>query len=245
MRGRTWTVEAAEAGQRLDKFLAAADRAGSRQPRRRTRWRAAGLRRRRRDGRRGRRASWWPPARSSGCGSIGRGSAATRRRATGAATAWKRSSKTTCSSSSTSQPALLTVPLEAGALKREGGAYVPSVFDQINATPPPCPAGARPLVVHRIDQDTSGRGAVRADVAGPRRAGEAVRANGRRSCVYLALVDGHPHPSMGTWHDSPRLGRGRRAPAGGAARRLRRGRRARATTASSRPSTRRRSWRCG
>jgi len=30
VRGRTWTVEAAEAGQRLDKFLAAADRAGSR-----------------------------------------------------------------------------------------------------------------------------------------------------------------------------------------------------------------------
>ena len=30
VRGRTWTVETAEAGQRLDKFLAAADRAGSR-----------------------------------------------------------------------------------------------------------------------------------------------------------------------------------------------------------------------
>ena len=94
VRGRTWTVETAEAGQRLDKFLAAADRAGSRS-------RAADALARGRvfvddaemaGG--GRRASRWPPARSSACGSIGRA----RRRAAprrGPVMVWRRCSRTT------------------------------------------------------------------------------------------------------------------------------------------------------
>ena len=66
------------------------------------------------------------------------------------------------------------------------------------------PAGGRgrtrPLAVHRIDRDTSGLVVFARTV----RAQQVLKGQFRRrepERVYLALVDGHPHPSMGTWHD--------------------------------------------
>ena len=57
-----------------------------------------------------------------------------------------------------------------------------------------------PFVVHRIDRDTSG---VVLFALTARARGALVKQFAERTPerVYLALVDGHPHPSMGTWHD--------------------------------------------
>jgi 23S rRNA pseudouridine1911/1915/1917 synthase len=58
----------------------------------------------------------------------------------------------------------------------------------------------KPLVVHRIDRDTSGLVvfATRADAQG-RLKGQFKRHEPER--VYLAVVYGHPSPSSGTWRD--------------------------------------------
>ena len=58
----------------------------------------------------------------------------------------------------------------------------------------------RPLVVHRIDQDTSGLVVFATDA----RAQEALKAQFRRrepERVYRAVVHGHPHPPAGEWRD--------------------------------------------
>jgi 23S rRNA pseudouridine1911/1915/1917 synthase len=58
----------------------------------------------------------------------------------------------------------------------------------------------RPLVVHRIDQDTSGLVIFAKDV----RALEELKGQFRRrepERIYLAVVYGHPHPSAGEWLD--------------------------------------------
>ena len=59
----------------------------------------------------------------------------------------------------------------------------------------------RPFVVHRIDRDTSGL----VLFAKTRRAQEALKDQFRRrepERVYLAVVYGHPSPPSGTWHDA-------------------------------------------
>ena len=87
---------------------------------------------------------------------------------------------------------LLSVPLE-----RKGGA--PSVFDQLETYLRPF-GKRRPLVVHRIDQDTSGlvvfarNGRVQAALKTQFKRREPAR-------TYLAVVYGHPQPSAGTWRD--------------------------------------------
>ena len=60
--------------------------------------------------------------------------------------------------------------------------------------------GREPFVVHRIDRDTSGAVlfALNARARGALTKQFAERTPAR---IYHALVDGHPHPSMGTWHD--------------------------------------------
>jgi 23S rRNA pseudouridine1911/1915/1917 synthase len=58
----------------------------------------------------------------------------------------------------------------------------------------------RPLVVHRIDRDTSGL----VVFAKNSRAQQALKAQFEQrtaSRVYLAIVHGHPEPAAGTWHD--------------------------------------------
>jgi 23S rRNA pseudouridine1911/1915/1917 synthase len=90
---------------------------------------------------------------------------------------------------------LLAVPLE-----RKGSA--PSVREQIadRFRSFGRSHGRRPFVVHRIDQDTSGLVMFAKDVEAQRalvgqfRRREPVRA-------YLAVVHGHPDPARGTWRD--------------------------------------------
>ena len=87
---------------------------------------------------------------------------------------------------------LLTVPLE-----RKQGAT--SVYDQIEDHLR-SHGKRRPLVVHRIDRDTSGL----VVFAKNARAQQSLRAQFKRrepERVYWAVVYGHPEPAAGTWQD--------------------------------------------
>ena len=87
---------------------------------------------------------------------------------------------------------VLAVPLE-----RRGDAR--SVFDDLKAHMKKY-RGGRPLVVHRIDRDTSGL----VVFAKHARAQAALKAQFKRRLperVYLAVVYGHPSPPEGTWRD--------------------------------------------
>jgi RluA family pseudouridine synthase len=87
---------------------------------------------------------------------------------------------------------LLSVPLE-----RKSDA--PSVYEQIERHLRPF-GKRRPLVVHRIDQDTSGLVVFAKDAAAQSRLKVQFkrREPGR---VYLAVVYGHPAPPEGRWRD--------------------------------------------
>jgi 23S rRNA pseudouridine1911/1915/1917 synthase len=87
---------------------------------------------------------------------------------------------------------LLAVPLER---KRDA----PSVYEHIETHLRPH-GKRRPLVVHRIDRDTSGL----VVFAKTLRAQEFLKAQFRRrepERVYVAVVYGHPHPANGFWRD--------------------------------------------
>ena len=87
---------------------------------------------------------------------------------------------------------LLTVPLERKA-------DAPSVYEQIERHLRPS-GKRRPLVVHRIDQDTSGLVVFAKDAASQSR----LKAQFKRrepERVYLAVVYGHPSPPQGRWRD--------------------------------------------
>jgi 23S rRNA pseudouridine1911/1915/1917 synthase len=87
---------------------------------------------------------------------------------------------------------LLTVPLERKAA-------APSVYDHLETHLRPH-GKRRPLVVHRIDRDTSGL----VVFAKTRSAQAALKEQFRRreaERVYWAIVYGHPEPPEGTWRD--------------------------------------------
>lgn len=87
---------------------------------------------------------------------------------------------------------LLSVPLE-----RKSDA--PSVYEQIEHHFRPF-GKRRPFVVHRIDQDTSGLVVFAKDA----QAQSELKAQFKRrepKRVYLAIVYGHPDPSAGTWRN--------------------------------------------
>ena len=87
---------------------------------------------------------------------------------------------------------LLVVPLE-----RKSDA--PSVYEHIETHLRP-QGKRRPLVVHRIDRDTSGL----VVFAKTLRAQDFLKTQFRRrepERVYLAVVYGHPHPTDGSWYD--------------------------------------------
>lgn len=87
---------------------------------------------------------------------------------------------------------LLSVPLER---KRQA----PSAYDDLEQHLRPH-GKRRPLVVHRIDRDTSGLVVFAKTVRGQ----EALKDQFRRrdvERVYWAVVYGHPTPSEGTWRD--------------------------------------------
>jgi 23S rRNA pseudouridine1911/1915/1917 synthase len=87
---------------------------------------------------------------------------------------------------------LLSVPLER---KSEA----PSVYEQIEDHFRPF-GKRRPFVVHRIDQDTSGLVVFAKDA----RAQSVIKAQFKRReprRLYLAIVYGHPEPAAGTWRN--------------------------------------------
>lgn len=87
---------------------------------------------------------------------------------------------------------VLTVPLE----RRD---EVPSTFDLIEQHWR-SQGKRRPLVVHRIDRDTSGLVLFATNV----RAQQHLKTQFRRQepeRIYLAVVHGHPEPEVGEWHD--------------------------------------------
>jgi 23S rRNA pseudouridine1911/1915/1917 synthase len=89
-------------------------------------------------------------------------------------------------------PGVLSVPL---ARKRDAG----SAYDDLETHLRPL-GKRRPLVVHRIDRDTSGLVVFAKTI----RAQEELKAQFRRrepERVYLAVVYGHPEPREGTWRD--------------------------------------------
>ena len=90
-------------------------------------------------------------------------------------------------------PGVLTVPLER---KRDA----PSVFDQIVMYLKPA-GRRRPFVVHRIDQDTSGLVVFAKDPTSQQRL-KAQFARRQPERVYLAVVYGQPSPPEGTWRDT-------------------------------------------
>ncbi len=89
-------------------------------------------------------------------------------------------------------PGLLSVPLE-----RNRG--VPSVYDLIEDRFR-SHGKRRPLVVHRIDQDTSGLVVFAKDDGSQRRLKEQFKRR-EPDRVYLAVVYGHPEPAAGSWRD--------------------------------------------
>jgi 23S rRNA pseudouridine1911/1915/1917 synthase len=87
---------------------------------------------------------------------------------------------------------LLSVPLERKS-------QAPSVYEQIEDHFRPH-GKRRPFVVHRIDQDTSGLVVFAKDA----RAQSQLKAQFKRrepSRIYLAVVYGHPSPAEGRWRD--------------------------------------------
>ena len=88
---------------------------------------------------------------------------------------------------------LLSVPLERKT-------DVPSVYEQIEDRFR-SHGKRRPFVVHRIDQDTSGL-VVFAKGAEAQKRLKVQFARREPDRVYLAVVYGHPNPSSGTWRDT-------------------------------------------
>ena len=87
---------------------------------------------------------------------------------------------------------LLVVPLP----QRDG---TPTVYDQVQHHLRPR-GKRRPLIVHRIDRDTSGLVVFAKDAGAQERLKEQFRRR-EPERVYQAIVYGHPSPASGTWCD--------------------------------------------
>ncbi len=195
-RGRTWTVDTSEANVRLDKYLAAADRAGSRS-------RAADALARGRVFVDDVEVSAADAATPVAAGAVVRLWMDRPGSASRAPAPRARHGLETLFEDDTlivvNKPAgMLTVPLDdAGPAPAAGdGASVLDLLQQRYRSH----GGREPFVVHRIDRDTSGAVlfALNARSRGALTKQFAERTPER---VYLALVDGHPQPPTGTWHD--------------------------------------------
>jgi 23S rRNA pseudouridine1911/1915/1917 synthase len=87
---------------------------------------------------------------------------------------------------------LLVVPLP----QRDG---TPTVYDQVQHHLRPR-GKRRPLIVHRIDRDTSGLVVFAKDAGAQERLKEQFRRR-EPERIYQAIVYGHPSPASGTWRD--------------------------------------------
>jgi 23S rRNA pseudouridine1911/1915/1917 synthase len=185
-----WRVDEADAGSRLDKFLAAAERAGSR-------GRASDALARGKVFVNEREATREDAARTLAAGDLVRlwmdrpGSA--RRRATlGEARDLPIVYEDEAIVVLNKPAGVLAVPLE----RREDAR---SVFDDL-AAHLRTRGRRRPLVVHRIDRDTSGLVVFAKQAA----AQEQLKAQFKRhepERIYLAVVYGRPDPAAGTWRN--------------------------------------------
>lgn len=195
MADANWTVEGEDVGIRLDKFLAAPARLGSRA-------RAAAALERGKICVNGAESSLADAARRLAAGDVVRiwidrpGSARRPRRAAPVEDRHAGSLQVVYEDDAlivVDKPAgVLTVPLERNA-------GVPSVFDQIEDRFR-SHGKRRPYPVHRIDQDTSGLVVFAKDGAAQR----ALKAQFKRRLperVYWAVVYGTPDPPAGTWRD--------------------------------------------
>ena len=189
MTDERWTVAAADGGMRLDKYLASADRLGSRS-------RAAAALERGKVFVNGAEAALADASRALAAGDdvrvwTDRPGSANPRRSAGRFGALRVVFEDESLIVVDKPAGLLSVPLE-----RNPG--VPSVFDLVEAHLRS--HRVRPLVVHRIDQDTSGL----VVFARTPDALRALRGQFRRrepERVYWAVVYGHPDPPAGTWRD--------------------------------------------
>ena len=185
-----WTVAGGDEGQRLDKFLAAADRAGSRA-------RAVAALERGKIYLNGQEARLTDAARRLAAGDVVRlwmdrpGSAKARPR-TGAVGALDIIFEDDDLIVVNKPAGILSVPLER---KADAPSMYELVEDRFRSH-----GRRRPLVVHRIDQDTSGL-VVFAKHGDAQRRLKAQFARREPERVYLAIVYGHPDPSSGTWRD--------------------------------------------
>lgn len=191
MAANEWTVEPGDAGTRLDKFLAAADRLGSRA-------KAFAALERGKVFLNGVEAGAADAARRVEPGDAVRlwidrpGSAKGRRPAAQPVGELEILYEDETLLVVNKPAGLLTVPLE-----RKGAA--PSVQSQIEMYLRPF-GKRRPLVVHRIDQDTSGLVVFAKDGdAQSRLKAQFKRREPER--IYLAVVYGHPTPREGQWRD--------------------------------------------
>lgn len=187
--GLQWTVDPTAAGQRLDKFLAAEGRAGSRS-------RASDAIERGRVFVNGVEAGPADRARLVAAGDVIRfwidrpGSARTVRPPARDGVELLHADDDLVV---VNKPAgLLTVPLD-------GDSEAPSVLDLLEQRYR-SHGGREPLVVHRIDRDTSGV-VLFALNARARAALTAQFAERTPERVYLAVVQGRPEPPEGTWRD--------------------------------------------
>jgi 23S rRNA pseudouridine1911/1915/1917 synthase len=88
---------------------------------------------------------------------------------------------------------ILSVPLER---KAESASVYEQIEDRYRSQ-----GKRRPLIVHRIDQGTSGLVVFARDLDAQRRL-KIQFARREPERVYLAIVYGHPHPASGTWRDT-------------------------------------------
>jgi 23S rRNA pseudouridine1911/1915/1917 synthase len=185
-----WRVDEADAGSRLDKFLASAERIGSR-------GRAADALARGKIFVNDREATRADAARPLAAGDVVRvwmdRPGSSRRRATLGETRDLPIVYEDAALIVLNKPAgVLAVPLE----RREDAR---SVFDDLVAHWR-ARGRRRPFVVHRIDRDTSGLVVFAKQAA----AQEQLKSQFKRhepERVYLAVVYGQPHPAAGTWRD--------------------------------------------
>jgi 23S rRNA pseudouridine1911/1915/1917 synthase len=188
--GPNWIVGDADAGVRLDKFLAASGRLGSRGKA------LAALERRKifvNDG----EADIADAARRLAAGDVvrvwaDRPGSAKRRPRTGLTGELDIVYEDEALLVVSKPPGILSVPLERSP-------DVASVYEQIERRFR-SHGKRRPLVVHRIDQDTSGLVVFAKDPTSQQRL-KAQFARRLPERVYLAVVYGHPSPSAGTWRD--------------------------------------------
>jgi 23S rRNA pseudouridine1911/1915/1917 synthase len=186
-----WVAADADAGLRLDKFLAAPDRLGSRA-------RAQAALERGKIYLNGAEAQTADAARRVAAGDvirawIDRPGSARRRPRTGPAGDLHIIFEDDVLLVVSKPAGLLSVPLERKA-------DAPSVYEQVEDRFR-SHGKRRPFIVHRIDQDTSGLVVFAKDPEAQRLL-KSQFARREPDRVYLAVVYGHPDPLSGTWRDT-------------------------------------------